>query len=179
MNIRHAIIDFFLLFGKRYTAEKCGHTTRRSGRYSAFDDYRSRQFPLNKNGTVDWCLDCMGKMTIQCGWCGDPIFVCDPITLYEPTETAQVPDYAVQYEENGRTHIVGCLGWDCAETGADRKGFWMPGDDGKGRVARIASPIEIMFATGEAQIVGDISSIHEAVAASEAAHKKFAETKST
>lgn len=174
MNIRHAIIDFFLLFGKRYTAKKCGHRTRRSGRYAAFGEYRSRRFPLNDSGTMDWCLECMGKMTIRCGWCGDPIFVCDPITLYVPKDPTKMPEYAVRYEENGHVHVVGCLGWGCADSGADRKGFWMPGEDGKGRVARVPSPIEIMFATGEAQVVDDVGSISEAVAASERAHEKLA-----
>ena len=162
MNLRHAWIDFRLLFGKRYTAEKCGHDTRRSGRIHAFDTYRSKQMPLNMNGTADWCLDCIGKMTIRCAWCGNPIFIADPITLYVPNKPDELPEYAVRYGDDP-VSVVGCMLMSCADTSADRSGFWMPGDDGKGRVARVPSPFEIMLATGKAQVVEDVGSIKEAV----------------
>ncbi len=172
MNLRHALIDLRLLFGKRYTAEKCGHRTRRSGRITAFDTYRSKQMPLNNGGTVDWCLDCIGKMTIRCAWCGSPIFVADPITLYVPKKLDDLPEYAVRYGENP-VSVVGCMLMSCADTGADRAGFWMPGDDGKGRVARVPSPLEIAMATGMPQTVGDVGSIPEAVEAAQLTERQL------
>lgn len=47
-------------------------------------------------------------------------------------------------------------------TGADRSGFWHPGDEGKGGVRRVASPVEIAFGLRDMVIVQDLSNMEEA-----------------
>ena len=183
-----SIDDLFLRLGSlisfRYTAAKCGHRTKRSGPVSAFGRTTTTKMPMNKNSSVDYCLDCIGKMAIRCAWCSDPIFIGDPITLYSPgprtglfsserPSEAQktrkqdgfvVPDGAVVYRENPLT-LVGCLGWNCADTGADRAGFWLPGEDGKGHVHRVQTAYEAILGAKEPSmmIVGDLGNIKESI----------------
>lgn len=147
----------------RFTAEICGHRTRRIGPVHAFGRMAVTEMPINQNGSVDYCLDCIGNMAIRCAWCEDPIFIGNPITLYVPLPGFKIPDHAVIYTAEP-PRLVGCLGWDCAETGADRAGFWLPGDDGKGRVLRIPTVLEIMLSAKEpsALIIRDLGDIREA-----------------
>ena len=167
-----------------YTAAKCGHETKRAGEVTAFEHTTTTKMPLNEEGTVDWCLECLGKMAIRCAWCGDLIFIGDPITLYspgpragffssgEPGEAQEArkqegfvaPDYAVAYCEVPLT-LVGCLGWNCADTGSDRAGFWLPGDDGKGRVQRVQTAYEAILAAEDPSmvVVGNSGDMAEAM----------------
>ena len=127
--------DMFLRLGSlspfRYTATKCGHRTQRTGQVSAFGQTITTKMPTNENGSMDYCLDCIGKMAIRCAWCGDPIFIGNPITLYTPHGDFQVPEHAIVYNKEP-LQLVGCLGWNCAETGADRAGFWVAGQGRQG-----------------------------------------------
>jgi hypothetical protein len=50
------------------------------------------------------------------------------------------------------------LRWNCAETGADRAGFWVI----PGKVQRCLSPIEEAFATGKTVIISDMGDIDQA-----------------
>ena len=107
-------------------------------------------------------------MAIRCAWCGKPIFIGDPVTLYSSAEkNFQIPEYAVRYSENP-IKLVGCMRWDCAETGADRCGFWLP----PGVVHRVLSPIEQMMATGTVVVVADVGDMREAIETT----KRFSET---
>jgi hypothetical protein len=111
--------------------------------------------PLSENGNPDYCLDCIAKMSIKCAWCENSIHVGDPVTLFIPKESYKVPEHAVRYDKDERL-LIGCLGWNCAGSGIDRQGFWMP----PGRVERIPSPIEILLSgesKGKAIIVNDLS----------------------
>ena len=149
----------------RYTAEKCGHRTRRSGPVSAFGQTIETKMPLNEKGVPEWCLDCIGKMAVRCPWCERPIFIGEPITLFSPVRNDfRAPENAVVYREEPLT-LVGCLGVGCADTGADRAGFWIPGEDGRGQVFRVPSPLEMIFASGGAGmvIVNDVGDIKEAL----------------
>jgi len=83
-------------------------------------------------------LDCIDNMTIKCAWCGGPIRIGNPVTLYVPDSSFEIPDYAVTHVEGDRTALVGCLDWDCAATWGDMSGLWVP----PGKVERIMSPIE-------------------------------------
>lgn len=131
----------------RYTATKCGHRTKQNGSVSAFGRTITTEMPKNENGSVDYCLDCIGKMAIRCAWCGEPIFIGDPVTLYSPPmKEFQIPQYAVIYSEVP-LRFIGCLGWDCADTGADRSGFWLPDENGKGFVYRVPTIYEKIFET--------------------------------
>jgi hypothetical protein len=111
--------------------------------------------PLTGNGNPDYCLKCIAGMSIKCAWCENSIHIGDPVTLYIPEPTYVAPEYAVRFHEDPRC-LVGCLGWNCASTGADRQGFWMP----PGRVKRIPSPIEMLMSSGDegkVVIVEDLS----------------------
>jgi hypothetical protein len=58
----------------------------------------------------------------------------------------------VRYTEDDSNALVGCLRWDCADTGADMCGRWMP----PGKVERTPSPMELCLAsiqTGQSSIV--------------------------
>ena len=164
MSLNSLFLRLGTLSPFRYTATKCGRRTKRSGSVSAFGCTTIIKMPKNESGSVDYCLDCIGKMTIQCAWCGNPIFIGDPITLYEPRDNFKVPEYAVVYNK-GPLQLVGCLGWNCANTGADRAGFWLPGEDGKGRVERVPTVYEALLgAKGPSMmIVGDLGDMKEAM----------------
>ncbi len=126
MNISHLFLRLReKLSPFRYKAEKCGHYTKRVGSVSAFGLTVITKMPKNHNGSVDYCLNCIGKMAIRCAWCGDPIFIGDPITLYTPYDGFQVPDHAVIHKKEP-LKLVGCLGWDCADTISDQAGIWTP-----------------------------------------------------
>ncbi len=142
-------------FRKTYTANVCGHNTKKAGKITSHGQSRTVSMPLSENGMPDYCFDCIAKMSIRCAWCENSIHVGDPVTLYTPQEPFEVPEYAVRYSKDDRC-LVGCLGWNCAETGADRQGFWMP----PGTVARVPSPIEMLMSVGSegrVVIVGDLS----------------------
>lgn len=164
MSLNDLFLQLRSLSPFRYTATKCGHRTKRGGSVSAFGHTITTQMPKNEGSSVDYCLDCIGKMAIQCAWCGDPIFIGNPITLYTPRDDFQVPEHAVVYNKEP-LQLVGCLGWNCAETGADRAGFWLPGEDGKGRVQRVPTAYEAILGAKEPHmmIIGDLSDMKEAV----------------
>ena len=145
-----------LRLSKRYTATKCGHRTTNSGDVTAFEQTIQVKMPV-VDKDVEYCLECISGMTIQCAWCKLPIFIADPVTLYTPSKaTFKKPDHAVVYRKHP-LQLVGCLRWDCAQTGGDRSGFWLPGEDGHGAVTKVMSPIEQVMATGKSVFVSDIA----------------------
>jgi len=126
------------MFGRTYTASECGHKTKRALVVSALGDCRRGIF---KKDDLEYCSDCLANMVIKCAWCGEPIFIGDPVTLYTPIQKDfTVPKHAVIYKKEP-LQLVGCLRWDCADTGADRSGFWVL----PGKVQRVLSPIEILL----------------------------------
>ena len=128
------LFKIFNIFKKRIVAD-CGHETFLKDRVEAFGESVITELPI-KNGTTPYCHRCLEKMAIRCAWCGRAIFIGDPITLYSPRDKDQkMPDYAISYKDR----FVGCLRWNCAETGADRAGFWYP----PGRVVRVPTLIEM------------------------------------
>ncbi|MEI6627472.1 MAG: hypothetical protein WCL61_02660 [bacterium] len=109
--------------------------------------------PLSENGNPNYCLDCIAKMAIRCAWCGEAISIGSPVTLYTPKEDYKIPEYATRYQNNAKS-LVGCLRWNCADSGMDRQGFWMP----PGKVKRVPSPLEMALASGDqVVIVSDLS----------------------
>lgn len=148
---------------RTYLATNCGHQSPLGGDVTAFGEKRTLNVrTLDLSGAIDgWCLDCMSKMVIRCAWCESPIFPEDPITLYSAKEGFVVPEHAVVYRRSP-LQLVGCLGWNCAETGGDRAGFWVAGEEGRGRVYRVPSPIEVALGSGRGVIVGDLRNIDEA-----------------
>lgn len=111
----------------RYVAQRCGHPTKRTGKVWAFGHSTNTRMPMNEHDSVDWCLNCIGKMAILCG-CGKPIFIGDPV---------------VEYTAKDGRKIIGCM--DCADTIADQAGFWQPDETGKGHVHRIQTVYEALM----------------------------------
>ena len=165
MLIRDLWLNVCRLSLLRYKAKKCGHFTRRTGSISVFGGSFVMQMPFNDDGSVDYCLSCIGKMSIRCAWCSSPIAIGSPVTLYTPALGFVPPDDAVVFSTEP-LRLVGCLGWDCAHSGADRGGFWLPGEDGKGYVMRVPTIFERMFCGGEPSMVimNDTLDIKEALA---------------
>ena len=135
MLLKWKLSYFHLLLGTRHVCRKCGENTLRVIRFKVDN---GRQFMSQpKSGT--YCSKCIESMCIKCAWCEGSIMPGDPITLYGPINRKefQVPEYAVVYRQEP-LRLVGCLRWNCADTGADRAGFWIP----PGKVDRVLSPIE-------------------------------------
>jgi hypothetical protein len=142
-----------------HIATRCGHPTEVKGKVTAFDRMTYTKMPVVAD-EVEYCLACIGGMAICCAWCGEVIFIGDPVTLYSAKRGFKSPEYAVRY---GRHQFIGCLSMDCAETGGDRSGFWIPGDDGKGRVMRVLSPLEQAMMSNDTVMISDIGDMSQAV----------------
>lgn len=128
------------LFRRNHKANVCGHQTKKTGVMKSPDGAVSiMSMPLADNGHPDYCLACIGDMTIQCAWCDNQIAIGDPITLYLPRKGFDIPKHAVHYNGERYKSLVGCLSSNCAESGADLCGYWMP----PGVVHRVPSPIEL------------------------------------
>lgn len=147
-------------FRKTYVANLCGHRTKLTGQLCSHGHNHTMSMPLAENGQPEHCLDCIGKMSIKCAWCENTIDIGDPVTLYVQNESFVIPQHAVRYGEDP-IRLVGCLGWECAQSGADRQGFWMP----PGIVERVPSPIELLLFGEKASevITNDLSDPNESV----------------
>lgn len=88
-------------------------------------------------------------MAIRCAWCGKPIFVGDFITLYSPSEEFEIPDWAVIYHQEP-LQLIGCQRTDCADSGSDYCGCWIP----PGKVQRQKSGIEMAIENHGNAILG-------------------------
>jgi len=129
-----------------------GHMTRLKGPVHAFGKISDGQIQPEKNGKVSYCLQCIEAMTIQCAWCGEHILPGEPITLYTPRDkNYTIPEGAVTYSQDP-LRLVGCLRFDCAQTGADRAGFWVP----PGQVEPVMSPLEACMLSGGVVVVPDM-----------------------
>ena len=130
-------------FRRTYTANICGHKTKQEGHMSNGENMTNMKMPLAENGNPDYCLECIGDMSIKCAWCGKPITIGSPVTLYTPKEEFEIPEHAVHYTKNDSKALVGCSGRGCAIPGFDICGKWMP----PGEVKRLPSPVELCIAT--------------------------------
>lgn len=132
------------IFRRTYTANTCGHRTKRAGEITSLGERVLMEMPLEENGNPAHCLDCIASMSIRCACCGGSIHIGEPLKLLHiPPTSGDVSEYAVRYHEGDNQFVIGCLRWECADTGGDRQGFWeMPG-----RVCRIPSVFERMIAS--------------------------------
>jgi len=143
-------------FNLSYIATECGHKTKMHGVLGRGDE--STKFHLGYDittGRPEYCLACIDAMEIACAWCGKPIQIGDPITVYERF----IGPIQKRARLHGDTAVVGCLRRNCADGAHDRAGFWVE----PGQVHRILSPMEMIMqnlAAGggaRAVIVSDIS----------------------
>ena len=122
---------------KEFITADCGHETKEEDKVSAFGEDILTKLPI-ENGKTSYCHKCIEKMVRQCAWCKRPIFIGDYLTLYTPAKKDFViPEYAVVYSKDP-LQLVGCQRTDCAETGADYCGEWLP----PGEVRRFTSTLE-------------------------------------
>ena len=160
MSLNNSMYYLALLgiyFRRKNILADCGHLTKKKDTVTAFDEVRLCEIPLNEDGSTLYCHHCLEEMAIQCAWCGLPIFIGDAVTLYSSIDKSEeMPDYAVRY---GDYAYVGCLRWNCVESGADRSGFLIP----PGKVQRVLSPLEQCIQSGEMVIVGDVTDMSQAV----------------
>lgn len=163
----------YSLFSRSIKAD-CGHKARSKGTILVYGQEKKFHLPW-RDKSVEFCLECQAKMMTRCAWCGRGIMVGDPITMYEPLNIMyQAPvgsrAYVFNQEKQELAEVdpktnrnifsyVGCLGWNCASTGADRFGFWVA----PGRPAKAMSPMEAMLLTGNTVIVSDLGDINEAL----------------
>jgi hypothetical protein len=136
MKAAKAIVDFFR---KTYIANVCGHKTKRKGLVSAFGGKIMMQLGLCENGKPEYCLDCIGQMSIQCAWCEGSIAIGDYVTLYAHETNTRIPKHAVRYHEDEGL-LIGCMRKGCGSLFAKKLGIWTP----PGVVKRIPSPVEIL-----------------------------------
>lgn len=128
---------------KRFTANKCGHKTSLVGTLYDGDERTVIKIPQNENGNPDYCIECYGKMSIRCAWCGCPIMTGSPVTLYEPTEQfVELPE-SIPYEKDGKRALVGCMRWNCTDFSGDIHGMWVA----PGKVLQATSPLELCAAS--------------------------------
>ncbi|MFH0819492.1 MAG: hypothetical protein V1892_00495 [bacterium] len=150
---------FKKIFGPKKIIAQCGHEIKLKDEVSAFGETTITTIKPDEDGKVEYCHRCLEKMAIQCAWCGKSIFIGYPITLYTPkNKDFAIPPHAVIFNKDP-LQLVGCLRWDCAQSGVDRAGFWLP----PGKVYRVPTPLEIvMSGKKEMLIVSDLSDIKEA-----------------
>jgi len=152
-----------LKFLKRFItvrATECGHKTRLCDKIEVIGkDGETKNIEIEITTIKpSHCHKCVEKMAIRCAWCGEPILVGDPITLYKPKDNFKIPEYAMVYKENTK-QVVGCLRRKCCYSGADRSGFWVI----PGKVERVLSPFEQALMTGKTVIISDISDINQTI----------------
>lgn len=125
---------------------KCGHRTLTKGIMSAFGEIEAIEI---RDKDLPFCVDCLAKMAIQCAWCKRPIFIGNFVTLYNTAGKKDfvAPKHAVVYSKDPLA-LVGCQRTDCAHSGSDYLGYWIP----PGQVMRIESTIERSIRTGRAVI---------------------------
>lgn len=156
--LSHAFKHLYFKLGGEILA-KCGHPAKRSDRVSAFGHSQETIIFPESGQAPDFCHRCLEKMAIRCAWCGGTIFIGDPITLYSPSQSDYRPQENSAKHSDNPLQYVGCLGMDCAQSGSDRSGFWVP----PGRVHRVMSPLEIAMTTGRAIIVGDLGNMRRGI----------------
>ena len=146
-------MNLFKLWNERrkrtvFQIANCGHEAKRIDKVSAFGETIETEVPLI-NGKIEYCHECLAKMTIRCVWCGRPIFIGDFITLYSPSKEFEIPTWVVIYKKEP-LQLVGCQRTDCADSGSDYCGTWIP----PGIVHRQQSGIEAALSNPESIILG-------------------------
>lgn len=104
-------------------AKVCDHPLISEGTVTVFGkevQFGSRGVILN----TDYCAQCIANMAIRCAWCGNIIFIGDPVTLLRSTDESQMPDYAVRYVQDASL-FIGCVDMDCCWSGGCLSGRWV------------------------------------------------------
>lgn len=108
------------------TKANCGHKTRLIGKINAYRRTTKVKLEPNKDGDIEYCLKCLGDMTIKCASCENPIFIGEPVKLHSPKDDSfEVPEEAHIHKEDPLTVVV-CRRMGCANAEPGHDGFWVP-----------------------------------------------------
>lgn len=129
-------MSLIMLSMPRYVAMKCGHKTKRLGWLSSFGITKDYLIPFNGQDRLDYCHACLSQMSIRCGWCGEPILIGDPVTLFSLSDVNcdEAHKDAMIYKIGSMAFLIGCFDINCVSGVLYCASFWVPGADGKGRV---------------------------------------------
>jgi hypothetical protein len=127
------LIGVALFFVKSYFDDKkiyaycCGHMTNAEDFLEYEGERAVLELKIDESGETFYCHKCLQEMTIKCAWCGKPIFVGAPVTLYKAAENEEknLPVYAVLFNKEENTYL-GCWRKDCCEKKEDIVGQWHP-----------------------------------------------------
>jgi len=151
-----------LFSGKEALRAECGHEIKsRKGKVRAFGETIETTVPVDEQDVTAYCHACLSTMAILCAWCGKPIFIGDPVTLYTPRNGNYKPPEGSRIYREDPLQLVGCLRWECADSGADRAGFWYP----PGEVYQVLSPLEQCLRSGTVIAVSNVGDMEEATRA--------------
>jgi hypothetical protein len=98
------------LFRKKYIASICGHKTLVKGPFTAFGEEFFIRMPRQELEGPDYCLDCIGKMSIKCS-------SCDKIILI---------GHRVFESFDGKERFITCSDEDCLGSKRGSPGMWVP-----------------------------------------------------
>jgi hypothetical protein len=121
-------------------------------------------FPNRGPFKPTYCHSCLVDMAIRCCWCGEVIWVGDPITLSRSTDPSyEYSDYSVPYSEGygdieKNLTYVGCLRINCASSGIEFSGYW----SAPGEVYRVPL-VETIMRADSPVILNDISDPRQVV----------------
>lgn len=147
-----SILKWFFDFFLRTRTAQCGHqTTKRGLTTNKQGETFYIRMPAQEDGSYEYCLSCIGEMSITCCECGKSIDIGDPVTLVSYDKQDSVSKHATVHTEGGRNSYVCCLRRDCGDP-IFRSGFWMP----PGKVQRMASPFELCLSSGKPVIISDL-----------------------
>lgn len=119
--------------GRTYVS-KSGKRTKRCGYASMFGQNLFIHIPLNDEGSVDYTVEEVADMAIQCTWCGRPIHIGDIVTLQKARRIDFIPPAYAVVHPTDPPQFIGCTGHRCCDDDTKPQGLWVTGEKGKGKV---------------------------------------------
>jgi hypothetical protein len=107
--------------GPRQFNAQCGHKTPAEGEVKAFGDAITMVMPRNLKKKHTMCPSCLAKKAICCAWCGQAIFVGEPVTLFVATAGGVEPKPDSML--HGGDRLVGCLRPKCKQPNVSAVGI--------------------------------------------------------
>ena len=110
-----------VIFFRRGSNELCGHKKTAEGEVKAFGDTMTQVMPRDLKKKHIICPACLAKKAICCAWCGQTIFVGEPVTLFAATKGGIEPKPdSLMY---GGDRLVGCLRPKCKQPNVSAVGI--------------------------------------------------------
>lgn len=106
-----AIAAWWLWVNRKIPATKCGHRTYMSGSVVIFGKHVAFRLPV-KDGQTQYCLECIGQMTVYCHRCLKRVLVGDELGWVRKSPAAA---------EEGAYNRYTC----CLKCGSGQAGVWV------------------------------------------------------